>query len=96
MATNDYKKIATMKLWKNDAGKATHGNGSWQPWVDGSNTDITLRGDQKYSVRLFDNEDDTVTIQISQRMDASVSVDKGLRKVESSISLNDTLDDIPF
>tara|TARA_R110000772_G_scaffold169275_1_gene281138 strand:- start:180 stop:473 length:294 start_codon:yes stop_codon:yes gene_type:complete len=97
MANRQWQKVATIKLFKNDGStSSSHGNSAWTPWIDGSNTDIVLRGDTKYSVRKFDNDDGSMTIQISQVIADAANSGGELKKIESPLSLDDTIDDIPF
>ena len=102
-----YKDITQFRVWPNDKGAALYGNGKWTPYKDGSPADVHLRGDTQYSVRVFKNDDGSMTLKVSQRIEYgdtdSVAGDvtqPGFKQVaetvevkKSSLSLDD---DIPF
>ena len=39
-----YEKVCSLRLFKNDDGKAAYSNNKWKPYRDGTNADITFRG----------------------------------------------------
>ena len=41
----EYKKVATMTIWKNQGGKVIAGNNGWTPYVGGVPADILLSKD---------------------------------------------------
>ena len=47
-----YKKVATMTIWKNQGGKVVAGNNGWTPYVDGVPGDILLSKDKKYQISI--------------------------------------------
>jgi len=61
-----YEKVCSMRLFKNDEGKAPYSNNKWTPYVDGANADVTFRADQTYSVKGFNNDDGSIGISISR------------------------------
>tara|TARA_B100000674_G_scaffold390450_1_gene334291 strand:- start:146 stop:478 length:333 start_codon:yes stop_codon:yes gene_type:complete len=105
-----YIKVTTIKVFPNDDHKrGTHGNGNWKPFVDGSPADIHLRGDSRYSVAVFENDDNSLSIAISEVRDyeskdniADGISQGGLKPVGDAINqkyqpaVKETDDDIPF
>ena len=61
-----YEKVCSIRLFKNDDGKAAYSNNKWKPYRDGANADITFRGDNTYSVKGFINDDGSIGVSISQ------------------------------
>tara|TARA_E500000305_G_C3922490_1_gene188806 strand:- start:177 stop:503 length:327 start_codon:yes stop_codon:yes gene_type:complete len=61
-----YEKVCSIRLFKNDEGKAQYSNNKWKPYVDGANADVTFRGDQTYSVKGFTNDDGSIGVSISR------------------------------
>lgn len=97
-----FRTITNIKLFSNDSGSATHGNSKWTPYKDGSASDLTFHGSRQYSVKLFDNGDGTLGLNISEvTEDGSTGQTGGLKPVSevaqvpasSGMSLDD---DIPF
>ena len=97
-----FRTITNIKLFSNDNGSATHGNSKWTPYKDGSSADLTFYGSRQYSVKLFDNGDGTLGLNISEvTEDGTPGSTGGLKPVaevapapaSSSMSLDD---DIPF
>tara|TARA_R100001086_G_scaffold66774_1_gene31082 strand:- start:1113 stop:1415 length:303 start_codon:yes stop_codon:yes gene_type:complete len=71
-----YLKVATLNMWKNDAGKRIAGNNGWTPFVNGSANDILLKSDQKYQVSLFENDDGkSYNVTISKVIDPYENVE---------------------
>jgi hypothetical protein len=106
MATR-LEKITSIKVFPNDEGAAKWGNSKFSPYKDGSPADITLRGDKKYRVSVFENEDGTLGISITEPIQQQAGDNLhdnvqqgGLRKVaETSAVKRNALsldDDIPF
>ena len=110
MATQ-YKDITQFRVWPNDKGVAKYGNGKWTPYKDGAPADVHLRSDVQYSLRVFENDDGSLTLKVSQRMEYtgtdSVAADvsqQGFRQVAeaagvqggSKPSAMNLDDDIPF
>tara|TARA_R100000005_G_C4928503_1_gene158569 strand:+ start:108 stop:437 length:330 start_codon:yes stop_codon:yes gene_type:complete len=105
-----YEKVMNIKVFPNSEGAAKYGNSNWTPWKDGSNADIYLSGNKKYSVRVFEEEDGKLSISITEPIDVqgtdSLSNDLqqgGMRKladtqaVKRGLSISDDVDDdIPF
>lgn len=95
--------ITNIKLFRNDNGAATHGNSKWTPYKDGGPGDLTFRGDQEYSVKLFDNGDGSLGLNISmvtedgEQGGGMQSLGQATASVaKPSISMDDLDDDIPF
>ena len=61
-----YKKVATMTIWKNQGGKVVAGNNGWTPYVDGVPGDILLSKDKKYQISIFNNPDNSQSVSISE------------------------------
>ena len=64
-----YKKIITVNLFTNTGGKVKAVNSGWSPYVDGKPGDVTLKGDVKYQVSLFENDNGSMSISISEIVD---------------------------
>lgn len=64
-----YKKIASIGLFKNHGGKVIAGNSGWTPFVDGKPGDLVLKGDTKYQISLFQNDNGSQSISISEIID---------------------------
>lgn len=106
----EYTDVTQMRVWPNDKGAAKYGNSSWQPYRDGSPADVQLRGGMKYSVRVFENDDGSLTIKLSYRNEYqntdSVAADvsqPGMRQVAEAIGIQERPtspmnldDDVPF
>ena len=103
-----YEKLTQMRVFLNDKGTAKWGNGRWKPYKDGVPGDVHLRGDEEYSVAVFENDDGSLGINISRVVEYSGSDDirndisqPGMKKLAdtavaknaSGMSLDD---DIPF
>lgn len=107
---NKYETVMRIRAFLNDKGVAKWGNGKWKPFREGSEADINLRAGNIYSVSVFENDNGSIDINISQRMEynATDSVGNdvsqgGFKKVAdtmaakqvSSLSLDDD-DEVPF
>lgn len=97
-----FRTITNIKLFRNDSGTASHGNSKWTPYKDGSASDITFHGNRTYSVKLFDNGDGSLGLNISEVTENDGSEHGvGMKQLgdtiktptQSGISLDD---DIPF
>ena len=97
-----YRTVTNIKLFQNDNGSATHGNSKWTPYKDGSAADLTFYGSRQYSVKLFDNGDGSLGLNISEvTEDGTPGSTGGLKPVadvaptpaSGGMSLDD---DIPF
>ena len=73
-----YKKILNINLFKNQGGKVIAGNSGWTPYVGGSPGDILLSKDKKYQISVFQNDNGSQSISISEIIDeyAGVKFDK--------------------
>ena len=80
----EYKKIATMTIWKNQGGKVIAGNSNWTPYVGGVPTDILLSKDKKYQISLFNNPDGSQNVAVSEVIDRYEGVE--FDKVSDSVS----------
>ena len=80
----EYKKVATMTIWKNNGGKIIAGNANWTPYVGGVPTDILLSKDKKYQVSLFNNADGSQNVAVSEVIDSYEDVK--FDKVSDSVS----------
>ena len=104
-----YEVVTTVRLFKNDDGKAAYSNAKWTPYKQGNPADVVFRGDKLYSVRAFPNDDGSLGVQISEIIEThgTDSISDGVtqggmkplaeavqsKHVPSSIGLDD---DIPF
>jgi len=111
MATR-YEQVMKIRAWINDKGVAKWGNGKWKPFRDGAEADITLSPRKQYSVRVFENDDKSIDVNISEVIeytgDDSLSNDisqPGMKRVadtsaaRQAASLSSPLsldDDVPF
>lgn len=105
-----YNPVLNIKVFPNNEGAAKYGNSNWTPWKDGSNADIHLSGDKKYSVRVFEEEDGRLSISITEPLDVQPGDDLGsnvrqggfkrvadTKAVKRGLSIADDMDDnIPF
>ena len=80
----EYKKVATMTIWKNNGGKIIAGNANWTPYVGGSPGDILLSKDKKYQISVFQNDNGSQSIAISEIIDRYAGVE--FDKVSDSVS----------
>lgn len=64
-----YKKILSISLFKNNGGKIVAGNAGWTPYVSGVPGDILLSKDKKYQVSIFQNDDGSQSISMSEIVD---------------------------
>ena len=80
----EYKKVATMTIWKNQGGKVIAGNNGWTPYVGGVPADILLSKDKKYQVSLFNNADGSQNVAVSEIIDRYEGVE--FDKVSDSVS----------
>lgn len=104
---NKLQKIMGIKVFPNAEGAAKWSNSKFTPWKDGSSADITLRGDKQYRVSVFENDDGSLGISLSESVPYHAADNLhdniqqgGLRKVaetqavkRNAISLDD---EIPF
>ena len=79
-----YKKVATMTIWKNKGGKVVAGNNGWTPYVDGVPGDILLSKDKKYQISIFNNPDSSQSVSISEIIDQYEGVK--FEKVSNQVS----------
>ena len=70
MATR-YENVVKIRAWINDKGVAKWGNGKWKPFRDGSEADIHLSPNKNYSVRVFENDDRSIDVNISEVIEYS-------------------------
>lgn len=97
-----YRTVTNIKLFQNDNGTATHGNSKWAPYKDGAAADLTFFGNRQYSVKLFDNGDGSLGLNISEvSEDGTGGSTGGLSHVSNVASAPATGgmsldDDIPF
>lgn len=108
--TRKYEVVTTMRLFKNDDGKAIYSNSKWTPYKQGNPADIHFRGDKVYSVRGFQNDDGSIGVQISEIVEGQAGTDSitdgvtqgGLRPIAQSVQQTHAPsaigldDDIPF
>ena len=80
----EYKKVATMTIWKNQGGKVIAGNNGWTPYVGGVPADNLLSKDKKYQVSLFNNPDGSQNVAVSEIIDRYEGVE--FDKVSDSVS----------
>ena len=80
----EYKKVATMTIWKNQGGKVIAGNNGWTPYVGCVPADILLSKDKKYQVSLFNNADGSQNVAVSEIIDRYEGVE--FDKVSDSVS----------
>ena len=80
----EYKKIASISLFKNQGGKVIAGNSGWTPYVGGSPGDILLSKDKKYQISVFQNDNGSQSIAISEIIDRYSGVE--FDKVSDSVS----------
>lgn len=106
MATK-LEKIASIRVFPNTEGTAKWGNGKFTPYKDGSPADVTLRGDKKYRVSVFENDDGSLGISITEPIHYEAADNLhddvqqgGLRKVAETAAVKRNAlsldDDIPF
>ena len=103
-----YKKIITVNLFTNNGGKVKAGNSGWSPYVDGKPGDVTLKGDTKYQVSLFENDNGSMSISISEIIDPYKGVQfdsisdqisqPGMKSIAEALEIKkeDKDDEIPF
>ena len=103
-----YKKIITVNLFTNTGGKVKAGNSGWSPYVDGKPGDVTLKGDTKYQVSLFENDNGSMSISISEIIDPYKGVQfdsiseqisqTGMKSIAEALEIKkeDKDDEIPF
>jgi hypothetical protein len=106
-----WKPITQFRAWPNDKGAAKYGNSKWTPYKDGAPADVHLRHDVQYSVRVYENDDGSITLKVEQPVEYtgtdSVAGDVsqgGMRQVAEAIGVQETArksklnldDDIPF
>ena len=74
----EYKKILNINLFKNHGGKVVAGNSNWIPMQNKQAVDILLSKDKLYQVSLFQNDNGSQSIAISEIIDryAGVEFDK--------------------
>lgn len=102
-----YQKVMNIKVFPNDKGSAKWGNSKFTPYKDGAPADIHLRGDVKYRVSVFEENDGSLGISLTvpdeNRATDNLSNDLkqgGMKKladtsaVKRGLSLDD--DEIPF
>jgi len=65
----EWKDITQIRVFPNDKGAAKFGNSKWTPYKDGAPADVHLRNDVQYSVRVFQNDDGSLTVKLSQPME---------------------------
>lgn len=100
--------ITNIKLFGNDTGTATHGNSKWTPYKNGEASDILFKGNGQYSVKLFDNGDGTLGLNISEVIEGE-GPDGELKPIGQvtaptvkrsstppAMSMDDLDDDVPF
>jgi len=63
-----YRDITQIRVWPNDKGMAKYGNSKWTPYKEGTPADVHLRGDVQYSIRVFENDDGSMTLKISEKV----------------------------
>ena len=80
----EYKKIASISLFKNQCGKVIAGNSGWTPYVGGVPADILLSKDKKYQISLFNNPDGSQNVAVSEVIDRYEGVE--FDKVSDSVS----------
>ena len=106
-----WKPITQFRAWPNDKGAAKYGNSKWTPYKDGAPADVHLRADVQYSVRVYENDDGSITLKVEQPVEYSgtdsVAADVsqgGMKQVAEAIGIQETArksslsldDDIPF
>lgn len=104
-----YEVMTTIRMFKNDDGKAAYSNAKWSPYSQGNPADISFRGDKKYSVRAFPNDDGSLGVQISEIIEthstdsiADGITQGGMKPIGEAIQKNHAPsgigldDDIPF
>ena len=103
-----YKKLLTIGLLTNTGGKVKAGNSGWSPYVDGKPGDVTLKGDVKYQVSLFENDNGSMSISISEIIDPYKGVQfdsisdqisqPGMKSIAEALEIKkeDKDDEIPF
>jgi hypothetical protein len=106
-----WKPITQFRAWPNDKGAAKYGNSKWTPYKDGAPADVHLRHDVQYSVRVYENDDGSITLKVEQPVEYtgtdSVADDVsqgGFRQVAEAAGVQETArkskmsldDDIPF
>jgi len=69
-----YKKIITVNLFTNTGGKVKAGNSGWTPYVNKEPGDILLSKDKKYQVSLFENDNGSYSVAISEIVDPYAGV----------------------
>ena len=80
----EYKKIASISLFKIQGGKVIAGNSVWTHYVGGSPGDILLSKDKKYQISVFQNDNGSQSIAISELIDRYEGVE--FDKVSDSVS----------
>jgi len=66
MATR-FEKVLQFKAFPNDPDRAAKwGNSKFTPYRDGSPADVTLRADVQYRLSVFENDDGSLGISVSQ------------------------------
>ena len=103
-----YKKLLSIGLFTNTGGKVKAGNSGWSPYVDGKPGDVTLKGDTKYQVSLFENDNGSMSISISEIIDTYKGVQfdsisdqisqPGMKSIAEALEIKkeDKDDEIPF
>ena len=89
-----YKKLLSIGLFTNTGGKVKAGNSGWSPYVDGKPGDVTLKGDTKYQVSLFENDNGSMSISISEQISQT-----GMKSIAEALEIKkkeDDDDEIPF
>jgi hypothetical protein len=107
---NKYETVMRIRAFLNDKGVAKWGNGKWKPFRDGSEADINLRAGETYSVSVFENDNGSIDINLSRRVEYTGTDNLGndvsqggfkkvadtmAAKQAASLSLEDD-DDVPF
>ncbi len=79
-----YKKILNINLFKNHGGKVVAGNSNWIPMQNKQAVDILLSKDKLYQVSLFQNDNGSQSISISEIIDEYAGVK--FNKVSDQVS----------
>lgn len=100
------EKITSIKVFPNTDGAAKWGNSKFTPYKDGSPADIHLSASKKYRVSVFENDDGSLGISITEPIEQQAgdnlhdNVQQGGMKklaVDAAIRRDVPIDDdIPF
>jgi hypothetical protein len=105
-----YRDVTQIRVWPNDKGMAKYGNSKWTPYKEGAPGDVHLRGSVQYSVRVFENDDGSMTLKISEKLPytntdnlADDVSQPGMRQIAETIGVQERPtsqmnldDDVPF